>query len=179
MITNQVFNLQKWIAENKHLLVPPVANQTIYSGNDDFIVMIVGGPNNRNDFHVNQGEELFYQLEGQISVFVHLDSGKIVEHKMAAGDMMLLPANVPHSPRRTEGSIGLVIERYRKAGEKDGFVWYCEKCENTLYEHYELITDIVSQLPPIMNHFQNDVNLRTCKNCGTIATLPKNNNSGN
>jgi 3-hydroxyanthranilate 3,4-dioxygenase len=172
MKASQVFNLNQWVAENKHLLVPPVANQTIYTSNKDFIVMIVGGPNARNDFHVNAGEELFYQLEGHIEVKLIDENGKMHVQSLGPGDMMLVPGNTPHSPKRTAGSIGLVIERYRKEGEKDGFVWYCENCGNKLHEHYEVINDIVTQLPPILNAFQENLSLRTCVKCGTVAPIP-------
>jgi 3-hydroxyanthranilate 3,4-dioxygenase len=166
------FNLLQWIDDNRHLLKPPVGNQTIYHHNKDFIVMVVGGPNSRNDYHVNQGEEIFYQLEGEITVVIINEEGKPESLTLKAGDMMLMPAGTPHSPRRTAGSIGLVIERYRETNEQDGFVWYCDNCGNKLHEHFEVITDIVSQLPPIMNAFQGNLDLRTCKVCGTVAKKP-------
>src|SRR6185437_11657865 len=43
------FNLQAWIDEHRHLLKPPVGNKCIVDG--DFIIMIVGGPNARSDYH--------------------------------------------------------------------------------------------------------------------------------
>jgi 3-hydroxyanthranilate 3,4-dioxygenase len=171
MTTSQPFNLLNWVSENKHLLVPPVANKTIYQNNKDFIVMIVAGPNARNDFHINQGEELFFQLEGHITVRLIDSIGKIIDQPLGPGDMMLVPGGTPHSPQRTAGSIGLVIERYRKENEQDGFVWYCENCNHKLYEHFQVITDIVSQLPPILNTFQTSIRLRTCPLCNTISEL--------
>ncbi len=165
------FNLNKWIDENRHLLKPPVGNQSVYKEAGDFIVMVVGGPNSRKDFHFNEGEELFYQLEGDIVVRIQED-GKIVNIPIKAGDMFLLPGRTPHSPQRGPNTVGLVIEIKRKTEELDGFMWFCEKCDEKLYEEFANITDIVSQLPPIMNRFYDDEEKRTCKKCGTVMQRP-------
>lgn len=171
MAIQRPFNLNKWIEENRHLLKPPVGNQTVYKNTGDFIVMVVGGPNSRKDFHYNESEELFYQLEGDIVVRI-VEDGKPVDISIKAGDMFLLPAKVPHSPQRTEGSVGLVIEKVREGGEIDGFLWFCENCGEKLYEEYFELTDIVTQLPPVMERFYSDVDKRTCKNCGHVMEPP-------
>ena len=165
------FNFQKWIDDNRHLLKPPVGNQQVYKANDDFIVMVVGGPNTRKDYHYDEGEELFYQLEGDIVLKI-IEDGKPVDIPIKEGEMFLLPPRVPHSPQRSENSIGLVIERYRAEGEKDGFQWYCENCNHLLYEEYFQLTDIVKQLPEVMKTFYNSEELRTCDNCGTVMEKP-------
>jgi 3-hydroxyanthranilate 3,4-dioxygenase len=172
MSVTQPFNLKKWIDDNRHLLKPPVGNQQIYKGNDDYIVMIVGGPNSRKDFHFQDGEELFYQLEGDITLKTQQD-GKNVDVRIKEGDMFLLPPHIPHSPQRGPNTIGLVIERYRKATEKDSCQWYCENCNNKLYEEFFDLKDIVVQLPLIFEKFYSDISLRTCKNCGTVMEPPK------
>jgi 3-hydroxyanthranilate 3,4-dioxygenase len=166
------FNLNAWIEEHRHLLKPPVGNQQIYKGNGDYIVMVVGGPNSRKDYHYNEGEELFYQLEGNIIVRIQED-GKPRDISIKAGDMFLLPAKVPHSPQRPAGSVGLVIERYRKPEENDGFQWYCENCNNLLYEEYFDLKDIVTQFPGIMKNFYNSEERRCCKKCGAKMDAPK------
>jgi 3-hydroxyanthranilate 3,4-dioxygenase len=166
------FNLNAWIEEHRHLLKPPVGNQQIYKGNDDYIVMVVGGPNSRKDYHYNEGEELFYQLEGNIIVRIQED-GKPRDISIKAGDMFLLPPKVPHSPQRPAGSVGLVIERYRKSEEKDGFHWYCENCNNLLYEEYFDLKDIVTQFPGIMKNFYDSEERRCCKKCGAKMDAPK------
>jgi 3-hydroxyanthranilate 3,4-dioxygenase len=163
----QPINFHKWIEENRHLLKPPIGNQVMYQGNDDFIVMVVGGPNSRKDFHYNEGEEFFYQVEGEIVLKV-VDEGEVKDIHITEGEMFLLPARTPHSPRRPANTIGLVMERYRKPGEKDGFIWHCENCGNQLYEEYQEITDIVKQLPPIMERFWKNPENTTCKKCGTV-----------
>lgn len=153
------------------MLKPPVGNQQVYKGNNDFIVMVVGGPNARKDYHYNEGEEFFYQLEGNITLKI-IDNGQPIDVPINEGDIYLLPPRVPHSPQRTAGSVGLVIERYRKPNEKDGFMWFCENCNHKLYEEYFELTDIVSQLPKVMQTFYNSEELRTCTECGTVMQKP-------
>ena len=165
------FNLMQWIEEHRHLLKPPVGNQQVYKTAGDFIVMVVGGPNSRKDFHFNEGEELFYQLEGDVNVRIQED-GKIVDIPIKAGDMFLLPGRTPHSPQRGPDTIGLVIEKVRDPNEIDGFMWFCEQCDHKLYEEFLRVDDIVAQLPPVMERFYGDLDKRTCKNCGAIMEPP-------
>ncbi|WP_215225335.1 3-hydroxyanthranilate 3,4-dioxygenase [Echinicola shivajiensis] len=160
------FNFKKWIDDNRHLLKPPIGNQQVYTGNEDFIVMVVGGPNSRKDYHYNEGEEFFYQLEGDIVLKV-IEDGEPKDIHIKEGEIFLLPPKVPHSPRRPANTIGLVFERYRREGEKDGFIWHCENCGNKLYEEYHEVTDIVNQLPPIMERFWSNPENTTCSRCGT------------
>jgi 3-hydroxyanthranilate 3,4-dioxygenase len=167
MAISKAFNFKKWIDENRHLLKPPVGNQQVFKNNADFIVMVVGGPNSRKDYHYDEGEEFFYQLEGDITLKI-IEDGTPKDIEIKEGEIFLLPARVPHSPRRPANTIGLVIERYRRAGEQDGFIWHCENCGNKLYEEYVELTDIVNQLPPIMNRFWNTPEYRTCSTCGTV-----------
>ena len=133
--------------------------------------MVVGGPNARKDYHYDESEEFFYQLEGDIVLKI-IEDGKPVDIPIKAGEIFLLPPRIPHSPQRTPNSIGLVIERYRKAGEKDGFMWFCEKCGNKLHEDFVEVSDIVKQLPVVMNNFYASEDLRTCKQCGTVMAKP-------
>ena len=165
-------NLKNWIDENRHLLKPPVGNQQVYKLNDDFIVMVVGGPNSRKDFHFEDGEELFYQVEGDITGSIQED-GKRRDIEIKEGDMFLLPPRVPHSPKRPANTVGLVIERYRTEKEFDSCMWFCEQCNNKLHEETFPLKDIVGQLPVIMNSFYANLDLRTCKSCGHVMEPPK------
>jgi 3-hydroxyanthranilate 3,4-dioxygenase len=162
-------NFQKWIDDNRHLFKPPVGNACIYNG--DFIVMVVGGPNSRKDYHFQEGPEFFYQVEGDIEVGIVEDGvQKIVPIK--EGEVYYVPSRVPHSPRRPAGTVGLVIERKRNEGELDGFQWYCENCHQKLYEKFFTLNDIVKQLPPLLEEFYASEELRTCKNCGHVMSPP-------
>jgi 3-hydroxyanthranilate 3,4-dioxygenase len=169
MITRP-FNFKKWIDENRHLLKPPVNNKVVYK-DTEFTVMVVGGPNSRKDYHYNESEEFFYQLEGDIIVQIQ-ENGKAVEVLIKEGDIFLLPPKVPHNPRRFENTIGLVIERRRHEDEKDGLLWFCESCNEKLHEVYFQLTDIQSQFQTEFKKFYNDEHLRTCKSCGSVMEVP-------
>ena len=171
MTIKRPFNFKGWIDENRHLLKPPVGNQQAYKGNDDFIVMVVGGPNSRKDYHYNETEEFFYQVEGDIKLKI-IEDGRPLDLIIKEGDIFLLPARVPHSPQRPANTVGLVMEVYRGEKHKDGFMWFCEACGHKLHEKFEVITDIVSQLPPIMQEFYESEEKRTCDNCGTVMEPP-------
>jgi 3-hydroxyanthranilate 3,4-dioxygenase len=164
-------NFKQWIDENRHLLKPPVGNRQIWKETKDFIVMVVGGPNQRTDYHYNETEEFFYQLEGNIVLRV-IDEGKPVDIPIRAGDIFLLPGKVPHSPRREAGSIGIVIERVRQPGMTDGLQWYCLECEQKLYEEYFAMSDIANQMQPVFERFYASEALRTCKHCGAVHPVP-------
>jgi 3-hydroxyanthranilate 3,4-dioxygenase len=164
------FNFRQWIDEHRHLLKPPVGNQCVYD-DDDFIVMVVGGPNSRKDYHWDEGEELFYQLEGDIKVQIQED-GKAVEVAIREGEMFLLPPRVPHNPIRGANTVGLVIERKRRPGEQDGLLWYCENCNAKLYEEYFKLEDITTQFQGVFKKFYGSEDLRTCKECGALMEPP-------
>ena len=161
------FNLNKWILENKELLKPPVGNKNLYVESEDFIVMVVAGPNARKDYHYNETEELFYQIEGNIIVKTQ-QGGEMVEVHIKEGEMFLLPPKIPHSPIRPANSIGLVIERKREAKHKDGLMWFSEKENVLLYEEYFHLTNIEKDFLPIFKKFYNNEQLRTCPVSGDI-----------
>ena len=163
-------NFQKWINDNRHLLKPPVGNKVVYK-NTEFIIMVVGGPNIRKDYHVNEGEEFFYQLEGDMILRIR-EKGKPKDIPINESEIFLLSPNVPHSPQRFENTVGLVIERKRHEDELDRFQWYCDDCHAILYNKSVPLTDIVKQLPPIFEEFWSNDNSRTCKHCNTYLEKP-------
>jgi len=165
------FNLQKWIDENRDLLKPPVSNKNLYTESGDYIVMIVGGPNARKDYHYNETEELFYQLEGDIVVTIQED-GKARQVEIKAGDMFLLPANVPHNPVRPANSVGLVVERVRKGTDlKDGLMWFCDNCNNKLHDTRFELENVEKDFQPRFKHFYSSEELRTCSECGHVMEI--------
>ncbi|MEC4113213.1 3-hydroxyanthranilate 3,4-dioxygenase [Myroides pelagicus] len=174
MTTTQSINIFKWIKENKDLLRPPVGNKNIYPLSEDYIVMVVGGPNARKDFHYNEAEEFFFQLEGTIYIDIQ-ENGKRKRVTLEAGDIFLLPAKVPHSPIRTEGSVGLVVEKKRKNNAlKDGLIWYCDHCNHKLYEVYFELNNIETDFLPHFRDFYTSEALRTCSKCNhTMESDPK------
>jgi 3-hydroxyanthranilate 3,4-dioxygenase len=161
-------NFPNWIEQNQHLLKPPVGNKQVFPTGDDFLVMVVGGPNQRTDFHVDPYEEFFYQIRGNMHVRTMVD-GQPRDVHINEGQMWVLPGNTPHSPQRPEaGSIGLVIERVRKEGELEKFQWYCFECNQLVHEVELQVRDIVADLPPVFNAFYADERARTCGNCGAL-----------
>ncbi len=170
-MATKVLNFKKWIDENRHLLKPPVGNQVVYVPMQDFIVMVVGGPNARKDYHYNETEEFFFQLEGDAVIKI-VEDGKHIDIPIKEGEIFLLPAKTPHSPQRGPNTVGLVMEVQRREGMKDGFLWYCENCEHLLHEEYLVVSNLVTQLPVVMNRFYENKDLRTCKNCGYVMEPP-------
>ena len=162
-------NLAAWIREHRHLLKPPVGNKCLHHG--EFIVMVVGGPNARSDYHVEEGPEWFHQFEGELHLRVQED-GQVREIVLHAGDTFLLPPRVPHSPQRLPGSVGLVIERRRLAGELDGLQWYCRQCNALLYEEFFPLQDIERDFPPVFARYHGALEHRTCRRCGHVDPLP-------
>jgi 3-hydroxyanthranilate 3,4-dioxygenase len=170
MSTTSPYNLKAWIEEHRELLKPPVGNKMVWKDHE-FLVMVVGGPNQRKDFHVEEGEEFFYQIEGDIVVRV-MEDGKPRDIEIKEGEIFLLPPRVPHSPQRPAGTVGMVIERVRKSGELDHLRWYCESCGEVLHDASFQLEDLGSQLKPIIEDFYADEAKRTCDGCGTVMQVP-------
>ena len=163
-------NFKNWIEENRHLLKPPVGNKVVYE-DGDFMIMVVGGPNSRKDYHVDPVEEFFYQLEGDMLLKI-MDGGKRVDVPIKEGEIFLLPKNVPHSPQRFENTIGLVVEYKRDEGDLDGFQWYCDECDVMLHEVTLDLENIVTQLPPLFDAYWKNMDARTCESCGSFQEKP-------
>lgn len=148
------FSFMGWIEENREHLKPPVGNKVIFK-DSNFIVMVVGGPNARTDFHVNQTDEFFYQIEGEIFLRIINSEGKFEELPIKAGEIFMLPAGVPHSPQRSEGSVGLVIEKTRSADDIDGLQWYCKNCGKKLYEEFFNLKNIETDFGAVFDRYYN------------------------
>ncbi|MGH8042565.1 MAG: 3-hydroxyanthranilate 3,4-dioxygenase [Rudaea sp.] len=163
-------DFHKWINEHRHLLKPPVGNKCIVDG--DFIIMIVGGPNARSDYHWDEGPEFFHQIEGEMVLKVQ-DDGRACDIPIHAGEIFYLPPRIPHSPQRMPGSIGLVIERKRLAHEKDGLLWFCERCNHKLYEEFFVLKNIETDFPAVFERYYRSPDARTCKGCGHVNPAPE------
>ncbi|MGH8220160.1 MAG: 3-hydroxyanthranilate 3,4-dioxygenase [Steroidobacteraceae bacterium] len=163
-------DFRRWIEANRELLKPPVGNRRVFR-DSEMIVQVVGGPNSRKDFHVDPGEELFYQIEGDM-LLKTVQEGRLVDVPIREGEMLLLPARMPHSPQRFANTVGLVVERDRRPGETDGLQWYCERCGQLLYEELFPLTNIETQFPPVFERFFSSLERRTCKRCGAVLERP-------
>jgi len=161
----------QWIEDHHELLKPPVRNKLVWE-DSDFLVMVVVGPNFRRDFHIDVSEEIFYQIEGDIILKV-IEDKKMKDITIRQGELFLLPSNIPHSPRRPNNTIGIVMERKRNQNEKDGFQWYCEQCGEMLHEEFTHIADIEKQLPEVFDRFYENPEKTTCANCGAKHEKPE------
>jgi len=164
-------NFKAWIEENRHLLKPPVGNKVVWK-DADFIVMVVGGPNSRKDYHYNETPEFFYQVEGDIVLKI-IDKGTPKDVHIKEGDIYLLPPKVPHSPQRGANTVGLVIEYKRPEGVRDALLWFCENCVTKLYEEDFTLDNIETDMPKIFDKYYNDKEKRSCPNCGEVMQPPK------
>ena len=168
-------NLPKWLSENSHLLKPPINNYCVY--NDPMTVMVVGGPNARTDYHINETPEFFYQYKGRMLLkTIQQVDGKdtFKDVYINEGEMFLLPGNTPHNPVRFADTVGVVIEQPRPDGSLDSLRWYCQNCGSKVHEASFHCTDLGSQIKEAVNSFKADEKARTCKSCGEICdTAPK------
>jgi 3-hydroxyanthranilate 3,4-dioxygenase len=164
------FNFREWIDQHREMLKPPVCNKQVFE-DAEFIVMVVGGPNRRKDYHYDEGEEFFYQIEGDMVLKI-MEDGKPKDIRIREGDIFLLPPRIPHSPQRFADTVGLVIERKRRPSEKDGLLWYCDNCSNLLYEEYFRLENIEKDFPPVFERFYSSEENRTCKKCGMVMEVP-------
>lgn len=166
----RAFNFQQWIEDHREFLKPPVCNKLVFT-DAEFIIMVIGGPNARKDFHHDEGEEFFYQLEGDM-VLKTMQDGEPVDIPIKEGEIFLLPPRMPHSPQRFANTVGLVIERKRAEHEKDGLMWYCENCNHKIYEEYFHLNNVETDFPPVFDRFFSSVENRTCDECGTVMETP-------
>ncbi|GAB5464609.1 MAG: 3-hydroxyanthranilate 3,4-dioxygenase [Candidatus Kapaibacteriales bacterium] len=164
------FDFRKWIDDNRDKLKPPVGNIEVFP-EGEMIVMVVGGPNGRKDYHYNETPEFFFQMEGDITVKI-IDDGEFRDIHIKECEIFLLPGKIPHSPQRPANTVGLVIEQRRPEGMKDALEWYCENCQHQLWRTEFKMNDIVKELPVAMNAFFSDEEKRTCDNCGTVMEKP-------
>ncbi|QCI66589.1 3-hydroxyanthranilate 3,4-dioxygenase [Phreatobacter stygius] len=160
------FNLMKWIDENADRLRPPTAAHTIFKL-DDFMITVVGGPNRRTDYHVNPTEEFFFQLKGNMTLRIQHE-GKPHDVVIGEGSIYTLPADVPHSPMRSENTVGLIVERIRKAGQLDTHRWYCQSCNHVLFEKTVQIEVIERDMPPVFDAYYSKPDNQVCSSCGHV-----------
>jgi len=164
-------NLKDWIEKNRHLFRPPFKTNAVLAHHDDFIVMILNGPNTRLDFHIEPGEEFFYQIHGDIELHLKPENERRQVVTIREGEIFLCPGGVAHSPRRGEGTWGLVIERKRKPDEDEAFLWYCENCDEKVLSYNVVQGDIASQVTKLYEAFNADPAMRSCKSCGYVFPM--------
>ncbi|CAL1530398.1 unnamed protein product [Lymnaea stagnalis] len=170
-----VYNIDSWIDENKQYFLPPVCNKMMHN-DGQMKVMYVGGPNQRKDYHIEEGEELFYMLKGDMCLKV-VEHGQHRDVVINEGEIFLLPGKIAHSPQRQGDTIGLVIERERDNSELDGLRYYQEvdgvPTAESLYEEWFHCTDLGTQLGPVIKRYFGSEQHKTGKPVpGTIPESP-------
>lgn len=164
------FNFKGWIDDNRHLLKPPVGAKTLFEESGNFMIFVVGGPNKRRDFHYNETEEFFYQLEGNMTLQIREDDGTLVAVPVNEGEIFLLPAKVLHSPQRTANTVGLVVE-VKRPNTLDAVFWFCDSCGEELYTATYQFDQIGTELSPVLERVHASDELRTCKKCGEVLVI--------
>ena len=167
---NKPFNFKQWINQNRHLLKPPVGAKTVFEDSNTYMIFVVGGPNTRRDYHYNETEEFFYQLEGDMILRIRDNDGQVTDMPIREGEIFLLPARTLHSPQRTADTVGLVVE-VKRPGTKDAVYWYCEECGNELHKAVYQFDQIGTELTPVLEAVHASEALRTCKQCGTLLEI--------
>lgn len=162
------YHLKRWVRENQHLFAPPYRTNRVLAHDRDFMVMILRGPNSRLDFHIEPGEEFFYQIEGEIELHIKPEGERRQVVRIGEGEIFLCPGALAHSPRRPENTWGLVIERKRRSEENEGFVWFCEQCDAKVHSQTVVQGDIAAQVSRIYDSFNANPEIRTCKVCGYV-----------
>jgi isopenicillin-N epimerase len=159
-------SLPKWVDTVRGSLCPPVGNKMLF-GSGQHKIMVVGGPNARADYHVEEGEEFFLQLEGDMELLIAPAAGcPAVAVPIRQGEAFMLPSLVPHSPQRKASTVGLVVERERLSNELDTLRWYGTDWR-PLYEERFFCSDLGTQLRPVIERF----NASEAKRTG-VAPMP-------
>jgi 3-hydroxyanthranilate 3,4-dioxygenase len=162
------YHLKKWVEENQSYFNPPFRTNKLLVQQKDFLVMIIRGPNTRLDFHIEPGDEFFYQVEGDMELVLKPEGERRKSLTIKEGEIFLCPGGLPHSPRRFENTWGLVIERTRRDEEKEEFAWFCEECDDLVLSRVVNQGNIPSQVSAVYSEFNADPKLRTCKACGYV-----------
>ena len=162
------YHLKQWVAENQSYFNPPFRTNKLLISHKDFVVMVLRGPNTRLDFHIEPGDEFFYQIEGAMELVLKPEGQRRQSVTIQEGEIFVCPGGLPHSPRRCENTWGLVIERKRRPYEKEEFAWFCEQCDKPVYSRKVSQGDIPAQVSAAYSDFNADQTLRTCKSCGYI-----------
>ncbi|MBF8184504.1 3-hydroxyanthranilate 3,4-dioxygenase [Nonomuraea sp. K274] len=148
-----------------------LAAKSLYP-DSQYEVVLVRGPNQRNDFHVEPYDELFIQLEGTIRVDTREEGAGPHRQLVRAGELYVVPAGVAHSPLRPAGTWGLVVEIRRKPGDVEHVEWYCDRCDALIERVSMESSEMIASLGPLLDEFQASEKRRTCRKCGSVLPQP-------
>jgi 3-hydroxyanthranilate 3,4-dioxygenase len=162
------YHLKQWVHENEDYFKPPLRTNRLLVHHKDFLVMILRGPNTRLDFHIEPGDEFFYQIQGDMELHLKPPGEPRQIITIHEGEIFVCPGGLPHSPRRYDNTWGLVIERKRRDQEKEEFAWFCETCDRLVLSRIMEQGDIPAQVQEVYRAFNADESIRTCPDCGYV-----------
>jgi 3-hydroxyanthranilate 3,4-dioxygenase len=162
------YHLKEWVQENQSYFKPPFRTNKLLVHHKDFLVMVLRGPNTRLDFHIEPGDEFFYQVEGAMELHLKPEGEGRQVVQIKEGEIFVCPGGLPHSPRRFDNTWGLVIERKRRPGEKEEFAWFCEQCDELVLSRIMDPDNIPAQVSQVYQEFNDNQQLRTCRACGYV-----------
>ena len=79
------FHLKSGSERKLSLFNPPFRTNKLLVHHKDFIVMILRGPNTRLDFHIDPGDEFFYQVEGEMELVLKPEGERRQSHRSKKG----------------------------------------------------------------------------------------------
>ncbi len=162
------YHLKQWVEDNKDYFNPPFRTNRLLVHHKDFLVMILRGPNTRLDFHIEPGDEFFYQVEGAMELHLKPQKERRQVVEINEGEIFVCPGGLAHSPRRFENTWGLVIERKRRPEEREEFAWFCEKCDALVLSRVMEQGNIPDQVSKVYREFNDREDLRRCRACGYV-----------
>jgi 3-hydroxyanthranilate 3,4-dioxygenase len=137
------------------------------------LAFLSSGRKERKDFHTDPSDEVTLQLTGTQHLVYRTAAGEEKTAVIKAGQMLLCPGGVAHSPRVGDDSWFIVFERKRLPGEKDRFEWFCDRCGDRVYEVDVEVGDYrLDPVGAVHRNFYGDEQLRTCKKCGSVIAVP-------
>ncbi len=137
------------------------------------IGFLARGREYRSEFHINPSDEVMLMVKGEMRLHYRTDAGKEDVAVIAEGSTIFTPSGVPHSPRFPPDAFALIMERIRKPGEIDHFLWFCPSCDKLLHDQAAVVDDYHKDpVSKAYATFFDSEALRTCKACGTVMPRP-------
>ena len=140
---------------------------------EESLAFVARGRKHRSEFHIDPSDEVMYMLKGDMELHYVTAEGERKVAVIREGEIIHCPAGIPHSPRFSPDAFVLVLERKRRTGEQDRFLWFCEQCDGPLYETSRRVSDYHED--PVSRAYEEFYSVegrRTCSRCGHVTPRP-------